>query len=174
MKNAIVLGMLIAATLCQQKPYPPVLVANDLLKPVLLESGKEACDQDKVKNIVDDIFDNGYFVYVLNSRRLNPKDFPTDYSTPTVNQAIKEAVAAPGTVITKKDNSKEWDNSSPLKYSQSLVFAVAKSESSVDYYHFEFHLNMQGRMIGSQADYIKAHQYWSCIEKNDWIQKYFA
>lgn len=174
MKSVCLIALLAAAVLCQQVAKP-VLVYNDVAKPVMLENAKETCDQKDVEAVVEDIYDNGYFVYVLNARTYMPASFPGNYSdSVTVQEAVKGAIGAPGTAVTKSDTNTNWDAKNPLRNSQTLVFAASKDGSSVDYYHFEFHLNMQGRMIDSTTSYIKAHQYLACQAKNEWIQKYFA
>jgi hypothetical protein len=174
MKNLTLLALLVAAVVCQGM-YGPLLVNNAKAKEAMLTNGKEACDQTGVEKIVEDIEDSGYFVYVLNARTFIASSFPGPYSTnPVIQDAIKAAQAAKDTAVTKSDKNDTWDDKNPLKNIQTLVFASSKDGDSVDYYHFEFHLNLQGRMIGSKEQYLKAHKYLACRSKNEWIQKYLA
>jgi hypothetical protein len=174
MRNLCLIAMLLAAVLSQQVARP-VLVYNGVARTAMLENGKEVCDQKEVENIVEDVYDNGYFVYVLNARTYIASSFPGNYSeSATVQAAVKDALAAKGTAVTKSDANSSWDAKNPLRNTQSLVFASSTDGDSVDYYHFEFHLNLQGRMIGTTESYLKAHKYLACQAKNEWIQKYFA
>ena len=127
---------------------------------------------DGVKGAIEEIRDYGYLVYVLNTRRITKEQALMGYSTnPVVNDSLVESTKTPDTAIAK-DGDKDAFGTSKIAYSTTKAFAV-NSGNMIDYYHWEFHLNLQGRTISSKADYIAGLKSIACTETLDWVKKHF-
>ena len=164
----------LAASALTQKTYGPFLVDSPKLTEYLLSQVyPAACPDTSTLPAFKDISARGGGVWKINVNRVLASTLANYTSDPLLAQVLADAAKEEGVVKQGTAPEVNWHAADSLKNVQETVYAVAAA-GSVDYYHFEFHLNMQGRQPGTKEDYIKAIGALMCITQKDWIKVYLA
>jgi hypothetical protein len=173
----LVLMIIMATYVASQAVDSPILADNQVLREFLV-LGKETCNDDpsfaKAKNLINN---EGNLVFVTSTKRILKADISTFNDNTVVFNALTEASANPG--VAKKQSSKsEWnDGQSPVKAKVQMAVAATSGEKYLDYYFFQYDLNLQGtqgKFDSTPEQYLAALSYLACVNTNEWIQNYAA
>lgn len=129
---------------------------------------------DGVKSAIEEIRDYGYLVYLLNTESTTKDKAMNKYTGNEVaDEAMVESTKTPSTPVEKSGDKQDWGNpNSKIVYSWTRAFAITVGEATT-VYHWEFHLNLQGRTISSRADYVSGLKAIACTETLDWVTRHF-
>ncbi len=149
-----------------------MLVYNLNLRSQLLKDTAKECTKTGFEGAIKEIEEHGFLVYALDARKILKDDAVKYSDLPTVQEALKDAVASKEKVVVKTGNDDEWV-SGHIKNKQIRVYAILNQDDTLDYYRIEFHLNMQDRQIQTQENYIGAMKYLACSYIKEWVQEFF-
>lgn len=164
---------LLSGVAISQLAFGPNLINNKQLNEALVKNILPKECQNVSKLIASREVENQCLIsHKFNTARISVYRAGTHSTNKFVTKALNDAVATPGTVAISEPAESEWNTSSSIKSIGEVVYAVA-NDKTVDYYHLEFHLNIQGQLQDAQDNYVKALTSYKCNSIKDWIKHYF-